>query len=55
MTRTGREEKSPLKLGFGSVWARIGKNLVKGVNEGDSAQVIVPMGNIKFEKCPLYP
>jgi|HubBroStandDraft_4_1064222.scaffolds.fasta_scaffold481965_2 hypothetical protein len=55
MTRTEWKENSALELRCGRAGSRIGKILVKGVNEGDSAQVLVPMGNIKFEKCPLYP
>jgi len=55
MTRTEQDGNYALELGWGSTQSRIGGNLVKGVNEGDSTQVIVPMGNIKFEKCPLYP
>jgi hypothetical protein len=34
---------------------RSGEILVKGVKGAQSTQLIVTMGNIKFEKCPLYP
>jgi hypothetical protein len=55
MTRISTNGEFGPETGLPDGLSRLEKNLVKGVNEGDSAQVIVPMGNIKFKKCPLYP